>query len=209
MSFLGEFRSHLLRSSWFWITALLGTALFGFSNAEGTFWGIIVAFYLVPIWLIVLLIRLLVWLLRRKSGKARELAKPWLSWSVEPIFFLILVGLISVGGLKWARFVVSYPWLYAKATTELKQMKIVGAQEWHDHNNSTAICGLYRVNQWETGTATDGSPQFLILTAYMTFTDAAGWAFVPSGAKPKGIKTGQPCYFDHMIGPWWRWRLDV
>ena len=203
-----KFRSHLLHASWFWITLLAGTAVCGFSNAEGTFLGLFIALYLLPVWLMAFLIRLLVWTLRRTSGKARTLTKPWLSWSIEPIVCLCLVGLISVGALKWARFAVSYPWLCAKATSKLEDMQGAGPQEWHDHDASVEICGLYRVRQWETGTATDGSPQFLILTAYMTFTDASGWAYVPSGAKPKRIKTGQPCYFDHMIGSWWRWRLD-
>ena len=95
------------------------------------------------------------------------------------------------------------------AMAEVERMKTDGPQKWIQWEHGYQFCGLYRVWQWESGTATDGSPQFLIVTAYMTFTDAAGWAYVPSGAKPKGIKTGQPCYFDHMIGPWWRWRLDV
>lgn len=209
MKLFHRLQPHLLPYSWFWIALLAGTAVFGFSNAEATFLGVEVAALVLIFWLPLLLVRLGVWVLRKSRGKARMLAKPLLSWSIEPLFCLLLVGLIWGGGLKWMRFAVSYPWLYAKAAGELEQMKTHGPKEWHDHDAGINLCGLYRVRQWETGTATDGSPQFLILTAYMTLTDAAGWAYVPSGAKPKGIKTGQPCYFEHMIGSWWRWRLDV
>lgn len=202
-------RSHLLPSSWFWIALLVGIALFGFSNAEGTFLGFFAAFYALSAWLLVFVLRLSVWAWQRKAGKARVLRQPWLSWSLEPIACLLLIGLISVGALKWTRFVVSYPWLYAKATMHLEEMKQRGTQKWYWYDQGFQLCGLYWVRQWETGSATDGGPQFLILTASGTLTDAAGWAYVPSGAKPRGIKTGQPCYFDHMIGPWWRWRLDI
>lgn len=202
-------RSHLLPSSFLWIVLLLGTALYGFSNAEGTILGFLIAFYLVSAWLLILLIRFVVWSLRRKSGKDRLLAKPWVSWLVEPTVLILLVGLTWCGGLKWMRFAVSYPWLSAMATTELERMKTAGPQKWSEWKHGLHICGLYRVREWESGTATDGSPQFMVLTALGTYTDAAGWAYVPSGAKPKEIQTGQPCYFDHMIGPWWRWRLDV
>ena len=209
MKLFSILRPNLLPSSWLWITLLVGTAIFGFSNAEGTFLGFMIALYLVPTWLFILLIRFTVWSLRQRSGKGRRLAKPWLSWLVEPIVLILLIGLIWCGGLKWLRFTASFPWLYAMATAEVERMKTDGPQKWSQWEHGYQFCGLYRVRQWESGTATDGSPQFLILTSYMTFTDAAGWAYVPSGAKPKGIKTGQPCYFDHMIGPWWRWRLDV
>lgn len=208
MKIRSALRPHLLSSSWLWISLLVGTAVLGFSNAEATFLGCLIAFYLVPAWLLILLIRFTVWSLRRKSGKGRVLEKPWLSWLLEPMLVLVLVGLIWCGGLRWLRFAVSYPWLYLKAKGEVEHMKTAGPQKWRQWEDGFQICGLYRVIQWESGTATDGSPQFLILTAYMTLTDAAGWAYVPSGAKPNGIKTGQPCYFDHMIGPWWLWRLD-
>lgn len=209
MKIFSQLRPHLLPSSWFWILLLVGIAMLGFSNAEGTFLGFFVALYAIPAWGVILVIRFATWMVQKRGGKGRALAKPWVSWLMEPIVCGALIVLITTGALKWLRFGASYPWLYSKAATEVERMRRAGPQQWSEHEHGFQLCGLYRVRQWESGTAMDGSPQFLILTAYMTFTDAAGWAYVPSGARPNGIKTGQPCYFEHMIGPWWRWRLDV
>lgn len=207
-------RSHLLPSSWFWITMLAGAALFGCSDAEVTFAGLHVGTYVIGGWGMMLLVRFSVWLTLHKLGRGRVLAHPWLSWSIEPVICLLLIGLIATGGLRWTRFAISYPWLHAKATRALEKMKAHGPQDWNETRHIYAgkdelhLCGLYRILGWETGTATDGSPQFLILTADNTLTDGAGWTYVPSGAAPKGIRTPQPCYFEHMTGGWWRWRVD-
>lgn len=209
MNILRKIRPHVLSGSWFWIALMIASAVIGFSNAEATFLGVFIVIYGVPAWLMTLLVRVLVWWIRQGRGKGRILPRPWLSWSIEPMVFAIVIALIAVGGFKWARFAISYPWLSSKARFEIAEMSVTGPQKWQQYEDGFLVCGLYRVRQWETGFATDGSPQFLLITAYMTLTDAAGWAYVPSGAKPKGIRTGQPCYFEHMVGPWWRWRLDV
>lgn len=209
MNLLRKIRPHLLPGSWFWIALMIASAVIGFSKAEATFLGVLIVIYGVPVWLLALLLRVLVWWIRRRRGKGRILSRPWLSWSIEPMVFAILIALIAVGGLKWVRFAISFPWLSSMAQKELAEMSVKGPQQSWMIGSADFMCGLYLVHSWETGFATDGSPQYLILTASQTLTDAAGWAYVPSGAKPKGLRTGQPCYFEHMVGPWWRWRLDV
>ena len=204
-----SFRSDLLRSSWLWLLLLTSTALFGFSNAEATFLGLMVAGVVLPFWLVTWLIRLCVWGWRRRKHLNGPLARPYYSWSIEPLVCAVLIGLISIKGLMWGRFVCSAPFLSAFAQDKIASLHVSGPQKWHDGEQLGLWHGLYLIKYWETSNAEDGSSQVLFLTAHATLTDAAGFAFVPSGGKPKGIATGQPCYFEHLFGPWWRWRLDV
>lgn len=204
-----SFRSNLLRSSWLWLLLLVSTALFGFSNAEATFLGLMVAGVVLPAWLGCWLIRLSVWGWRRQKQRNAPLAHPYFSWSIEPIVCAMLIGIISVNGLMWGRFVLSLPFLSAFAQNKVVALHVSGPQKSSGADQKDSVCGLYVIRSCETSDATDGSTQVLFLTAYETLTDAAGFAFVPSGGKPKAIATGQPCYFEHLFGPWWRWRLDV
>ena len=188
----------------------VGFALFAFSNAEPTWRDFGIAIIILPCWALLWYWRQFAWWAKWKKRPEGQSENPWLAWSLEPITCALLIGLISINVFTFCRFVLGVPWLGRFAKEKLAETNASVPKGWDGHGNEWLSCGPYKMTKWAISTAEDGTPEFLMITAYDTLTDAAGFAYVPSGGRPTANRIGcGPSYFSHIIGPWWRWRWDI
>lgn len=198
---LKSLRKHLLPATPWWLLAFVVVGFVWHSNAECSFEGFIVAGALLIVWALAWAARLV---LGARGG--RVLQRPLLSWGIEPVLVGAVIFMMANHGFLWLRFLPSLPSLngYAKRQLALAEPASRPPEIGALHDS----VGLFRALSWKVVKASDGSSQFCMLTASPTMTDASGFVYIPSGARPSPF-VHTPSYYTHLVGPWWIWRLDV
>lgn len=162
-----------------------------FSNVGTNLTAFLIAFCGGIIWIVVWLIRMIVWWLCRKKRIAQPLRQPVLYWSFEPTILILSAALVFSGLLSSVRFHLSKSALqiYAEAVRS-GRISPNGQGEQGRH------VGLYTAT--ETELVTNGVVR--LITSENGFNDA-GFVYSPSNTPPV---LGED-YYVQAADSWWYW----
>ncbi|WP_395751477.1 hypothetical protein [Prosthecobacter sp.] len=187
-----------------WITLLVAAGVACCSDAEITWDGLIIVSCLTisaGVWCGV---RLLVALVRLWRFPEKGLA---LGWCGDALVIGVSLFAYHLHVFTLPRFLASRPALTTYVESQMEESRGKTPKEIFKQRREDAV-GSFTIRHLIVSEAKDGSPQALVITVENTVTDAAGFAYVPSGAEPLQPSGFGPCYFEHLLGFWWLCRLD-
>lgn len=167
-----------------------------FSNAGYSVLVLLTAIVVAGTWMLIWLIRLVVFLVRRRRGKTGGLGlkNAMIYWGVEPLALIMGVSLAALGAFSIVRFTVSVPALNAYVD-EVRGGRVNLA---YDFNHPTRYIGLFAITR--TDLLSDGTVR--LITSADGLMSRAGLAKSPSFHPPR---QGEDSY-RNLVGQWWYWR---
>lgn len=198
------------RSPWFgrsgfcWLTIFVVTGFAYRSNAEITWDGMVLAWKITFCWFVWCLIRLLASLFQLWRAPEKGFG---FGWCGDVLAFAVYLFACYMHVFMLPRFLASKPSLTKYVESQLEKNRNISAHEFFNQRREDVV-GLFTVRRLVVSEAKDGTPQMLAITIENTVTDGAGFAYVPSGAEPAQLAGFGPCYFEHLVGSWWVWRLN-
>ncbi|MGA2855035.1 MAG: hypothetical protein ABSE90_13015 [Verrucomicrobiota bacterium] len=162
-----------------------------FSNEGSSFLVFLIAFFGSIFWMIVWLIRLIMWFFRRRKETTRLLHQPFLYWSFEPAVLILSVVLVFSGAFSSVRF-----WMSKSALQAYAENVRSGHISPSGRNEKGRHVGFYTVTETELVTN-----RVVRLITSADYLDDAGFVYAPSNAPPV---LGED-YYTHIAGAWWHW----
>jgi len=165
-----------------------------FSNVGFNLFGFYFAVLFGFIWMLVCLIRLSLYGLKKSKNPTIQIHRSMRYWATEPLVLILTVALAWSGVFDWLRFIASLPALNQYA----RQVRAGQVDMAFEFKHPARAVGLYQVTMTEL--LADGTVR--IITSSHSLLDEAGFVNSTNNPPPRvGEDIYRPLY-DH----WWYWQ---